>query len=82
MRILSAIDVRLHLAKEKPRTRFKELRRIQRAIQHRDTNDLKWAQSFCEGRIQWADTKRGQSYRRRILKRVTNPGSEVESAGR
>jgi hypothetical protein len=29
-------------------TRFKELRRIERAIEHRDTNDLRWAQAYCE----------------------------------
>jgi len=38
-------------------TRFKELKRIQRAIKNSDVVDLKWAETFCRSRIANAPTK-------------------------
>jgi hypothetical protein len=32
-------------------TRFRELRRIERAIQHRDIEQLRWAEGYCQMRI-------------------------------
>jgi len=57
-------------------TRFNELRRIERAIEHRDANDLKWAQSYCEDRIRCANIKRAQDEWRRLLKRIVNAQAE------
>jgi len=51
-------------------TRFKELRRIERAIEHRDQRELEWAEQYCEGRIAMAHLKQGKASWRRILKRV------------
>jgi len=48
-------------------TRFKELRRIERAIEHRDQRELEWAEQYCEGRIAIAHRS---AFWRRILKRV------------
>jgi hypothetical protein len=57
-------------------TRFKELRRIERAIEHRDTNDLRWAQAYCEVRIRLTEVKRAQGYWRRLLKQITEALAE------
>jgi hypothetical protein len=51
-------------------TRFKELRRIERAIEHRDTIDLRWAAEYCQMRLQLARTKQGTSRWRQLEKRV------------
>jgi hypothetical protein len=51
-------------------TRFKELRRVERAIEHRDATELKWAQAYCEHRIGSTTLKRGQDKWRRLLRRV------------
>jgi len=57
-------------------TRFQELRRIERAIEHRDANELKWAQAYCEDRIRWATIKRAQDEWRRRLKQIVNAQAE------
>ena len=51
-------------------TRFKELRRIERAIEHRDQVDLRWAAEYCQSRLKLAPTKQGMSHWRRLEKRV------------
>lgn len=51
-------------------TRFKEMRRIERAIENRDANDLKWARAYCEDRLRWIKLKRGEDRWRRLLKRI------------
>ena len=51
-------------------TRFKELRRIERAIEHRDQVDLRWAAAYCQMRLQFARTKQGTSRWRQLEKRV------------
>jgi hypothetical protein len=51
-------------------TRSHELRRIERAIKHRDASELKWAQSYWEQRMGWITLKRGQDKWRRVLKRI------------
>jgi len=57
-------------------TRFKELHRIERAIEHRDASELQWAQAYCEQRIGWITLKRGQDKWRRLLKRVVSAQTE------
>jgi hypothetical protein len=51
-------------------TRFKELRRIEAAVEHRDQAQLRWAAEFCRTRILNARTKRAEAHWRRIAKRV------------
>jgi hypothetical protein len=52
-------------------TRFKELRRIERAIEHRDQTELRWAADYCRWRQQFCkDNKRGWSRWNKMLKRV------------
>jgi len=51
-------------------TRFKELRRIERAIEHRDQVDLEWASEYCRLRLSLARAKESEAFWRRIRKRV------------
>jgi hypothetical protein len=50
-------------------TRFKELRRIQNAIAHRDEAELRWALSYCALRKKY--TKRRSDDWYRIEKQIT-----------
>ena len=38
-------------------TRYKELRRLERAIQYKHEEDLKWASGLCERRLSMAIMK-------------------------
>jgi len=38
-------------------TRFKELRRINHALEHRDARELQWALSYCASRVSTATRK-------------------------
>jgi hypothetical protein len=51
-------------------TRFKELKRIEVAIEHRNRPELDWAAGYCKMRIQIATRKDHQKYWRRIEKNV------------
>jgi hypothetical protein len=51
-------------------TRFKELRRIQRAIEHKDKAGLRWALEYCEMRLSMATTKHATTHWRKIAKQV------------
>jgi hypothetical protein len=44
-------------------TRFKELRRIQAAIEHRNKAELQWALRYCEARKRYAKTHSSHWYR-------------------
>jgi hypothetical protein len=43
-------------------TRFKELRRIQRAMRNGDTVDLRWALLYCRGRLKISTDKRSAKH--------------------
>ena len=51
-------------------TRFKELRRIEQAIENNDRGDLDWALSYCQARLELATLKSHQKYWRQMLERV------------
>jgi hypothetical protein len=58
-------------------TRFKELRRIENAIEHRDQADLRWALDYCQLRRRMTRTKQGASRWKHIEKRVRNALSQT-----
>ena len=43
-------------------TRFKELKRIERAIRENDAEQLTWALSYCRSRLSIAPTKSQRKY--------------------
>ena len=48
-------------------TRFKELRRIEAAILHKNQSELEWAESFCKHRLSTAQMKSHEKYYRKLL---------------
>lgn len=51
-------------------TRFKELKRIQAAIQHKATSELRWADEYCGMRVRTAILNKHKSYWKRIQRDV------------
>ena len=51
-------------------TRFKELRRIEAAVEHRNRPELQWAAAYCKMRLQIAIRKDHQKYWRDIEENV------------
>jgi hypothetical protein len=51
-------------------TRFKELKRIESAIEHKNETELQWALGYCKMRLQIATVKQHETHWRRIEKRV------------
>jgi hypothetical protein len=52
-------------------TRFKELKRIEVALEHKNLVELQWAVSYCKMRLQIAKQKDHQKYWRQIENKVT-----------
>ena len=51
-------------------TRFKELRRIEAAIEHNNKADLQWALSYCQMRITIAPRKSHRDHWNKIERKV------------
>ena len=56
-------------------TRFKELRRIEEAITHRDALALLWATEYCRMRMKLARTKPQVEHWRKLFERVATAAS-------
>jgi len=52
-------------------TRFKELKRIEEALEHKSVGELQWALSYCGMRLQIAARKDQRKYWHQIQERVT-----------
>jgi hypothetical protein len=51
-------------------TRFKELRRIEAAIEHRNEAELRWALDYCRMRLRTLTMKRHEKRWREIEKQI------------
>jgi hypothetical protein len=51
-------------------TRFKELRRIESAIEHENASELQWARDYCKSRLQFAKLKDHQKHWRNLIRRI------------
>lgn len=60
-------------------TRFRELRRIDAAIEHENMAELRWAAAYCEMRLKHATMKHHHKYWTKIERRVQ---SALEKANR
>lgn len=49
-------------------TRLKELRRIEQALLHRDVEQLRWAERYCEMRLSLTPDGENRSWRRHLRK--------------
>ncbi len=58
-------------------TRFKELKRIEAAIKHKDQIALQWAISYCKMRLSIAGKKDHEKYWRQMERKVTQALDEV-----
>ena len=63
-------------------TRFKELRRIESAIEHKNESELQWAADYCKMRLRIATKKEHQKYWRSIEKKVSAVLADAESPKR
>lgn len=57
-------------------TRFKELKRIEAAISHKNLEELKWAESYCKSRLASASMKEHQKHWNKLLKKIENAFDE------
>ncbi|PCI96250.1 MAG: hypothetical protein COB15_10990 [Flavobacteriales bacterium] len=48
-------------------TRFKELKRIQSAIKHKDEKEIHWALKYCKSRLQFEKLKTGSKYWTKLI---------------
>jgi hypothetical protein len=62
---------------EQPMTRFKELERIEAAIEHRDEAELRWAESYCPMRLGIASRKDHQKHWHNLQHKVAAVISEL-----
>jgi hypothetical protein len=60
-------------------THFKELQRIELAIEHRDQTELDWAISYCKMRLQIAGKKEHLKYWRDLERKVLAAPSELQA---
>jgi hypothetical protein len=60
-------------------TRFKELRRIERAIENLDATDLEWSAQYCRLRLSFILTKQGGVLWRRLAKQVEDALKQIKS---
>jgi hypothetical protein len=51
-------------------TRFKELKRIENALQYRDQADLRWALGYCKMRMEIAPRKEHRKHWSKIEQKV------------
>lgn len=58
-------------------TRFKELRRIETAIQHKNATELEWAIGYCKMRMQLAQRKDHKKYWLGVEKKVRIALSDI-----
>jgi hypothetical protein len=63
-------------------TRFKELRRIEPAIEHTNKPELEWALGYCKMRLGSAPRKDHQKYWHKLERRIQNALAEVQGVNR
>jgi hypothetical protein len=60
--------------------RFKELTRIERAIEHRNLAELQWALGYCQMRLKLAKMKHHEKSWRRIEKIVLDALESIQNS--
>jgi hypothetical protein len=60
-------------------TRFKELRRIERAIENLDPTDLEWSAQYCRLRLSFVRSKQGGALWRRLARQVEDALEQIKS---
>ena len=60
-------------------TRFKELRRVERAIEHNSKSELLWALNYCRMRYNDSKMKNGKKYWHQFIRRIEKDLVALES---
>ncbi len=59
-------------------TRFKEKRRIELAIKHRNMSELLWALKYCELRFKFSSMKEHEKSWRKLMKQIRATIQQIE----
>jgi len=60
-------------------TRFKELRRVEKAIEHNSKSELLWALNYCRMRYNDSKMKNGKKYWHQFIRRLEKDLVRLES---
>ena len=60
-------------------TRFKELRRIESAIEHQNSSELLWALGYCKTRVGVAPRREHQKHWRDLERKVQDALARVQA---
>ena len=60
-------------------TRFKESKRIEAAIKHKNNSDLLWAQKYCQSRLSTSTMKEHKKHWNKLINTIENVLSEIEN---
>ena len=58
-------------------TRFKELKRIESAIEHKNQKELDWALWYCQERLSSAAMKQHQKHWSKIIAKINDTQDEI-----
>ena len=61
-------------------TRFKELRRVEKAIEHPSKSELLWSLNYCRMRYNYSKMKNGKKYWNQFIRRIEKDLVTLESA--
>jgi len=61
-------------------TRFKELRRVEKAIEHPSKSELLWSLTYCRMRYDHSKMKNGKKYWNQFIRRIEKDLVTLESA--
>lgn len=59
-------------------TRFKELKRIESAIEHKDKKEILWALDYCKSRLQFAKMKSHVKHWTKLVDKLKSEINEPE----
>jgi len=57
--------------------RFKELKRIEAAIDHKNKSELEWSLAYCRNRLSIASLKQHQKHWKKLISELENTLSEM-----
>ena len=58
-------------------SRFKQLRRIENAIKHKNQEELSWALDYAQMRLKLASMKRHEKHWRKMLKQIQDAAESI-----
>ncbi len=59
--------------------RFKELKRIEAAVDHRNKNELEWSLAYCRSRLSIAPLKQHKKHWEKLISELENTLNEMNN---